>query len=163
MSNVMDYSLSPRPSQRAVWGRRAVVLLVCLALAMLFYQVYGTQLGGKSDNIPWLKNLDDGFRQARQTGKPVLVDFSASWCPPCQEMKRSAWPDARVEQLVKRDYIPVLLDVDGSGTQVPAQRYGVEFIPAVFILDAQGNILRRGQFMSKDQLLAFLRADKHAG
>jgi thiol-disulfide isomerase/thioredoxin len=162
MSNV-DYSLSPRPSSGAVWVRRAVVLIVCIALAILFYQVWGPSLGGPKDNIPWLTSLDAGLRQAKQTGKPVLVDFFASWCPPCQEMKRRAWPDSQVEQLVKRDYVPVMMDVDHSDAQGPAQKYGIEYIPAVFILDADGNVLRHAQFMSKDQLLSFLSSGGHAG
>lgn len=158
MSNVIGYSLAPRPSRGAIWARRAVVLLVCLALALLFYQVYGTPLGGPRDNIPWLTSLESGLRQAKQTGKPVLVDFSASWCPPCQEMKRAAWPDPKVEALVRSNFVPVFMDADSPQTQGPAQRYGVETIPAVFILDADGNVLRHAQFMSRDDLVAFLNS-----
>ena len=110
-----------------------------------------------ADSIPWKTDLDAAFAQSKQTGKPVLVDFSASWCPPCQEMKHTAWPDPRVGRIVKSDYIPVLLDADEPASQKPGTRYGVQSIPAILVLDASGNVIRQGDFMTADQLVAFLQ------
>jgi thiol-disulfide isomerase/thioredoxin len=161
MSKVIEYSLSPRGSRTAKWARRGVFLIVLLALAMLYFEVFFPNWGGPHDNIPWLTNLDKALAQSKQTGKPLMVDFSASWCPPCQEMKRRVWPDAKVEQTVNRNYIPVLMDVDHPESQSPAQKYGIEVIPAVLILDSSGNVIRRAQFMSTDELLSFLSPGSH--
>ena len=127
-----------------------------LALGILFLKASRPNYGGAKDNIPWRTNLADALAESKKTGKPVLADFSASWCGPCQEMKHSAWPDAKVEEAVKRDYIPVMLDVDRPEVEGPAQKYKVEYIPAVFILDGEGNVVKRGDYMSAGELLKFL-------
>lgn len=159
-TKAMTSDLRPNPalrtSRRAAWGRAATFAAVCLALTLLFYPYVRPYLGEPADKIPWQTNLNDALAKARQAGKPVLVDFSASWCPPCQEMKRKSWPEAQVGQVVAQNYIPVLMDVDRPDAQAAAQKYGVETIPAIFVLDGQGNVIRRGEFMSTEELLKFL-------
>ena len=116
-----------------------------------------------AEGIPWQTDLDAAFAESKKTGKPVLVDFSAASCPPCQEMKHNAWPDVQVRKIVDNDYIPVLMDADQPESGAPAQRYGIDPIPAILILDSNGKVIRQGAFMSKDELLDFLRKGMRAG
>lgn len=44
--------------------------LVCLALS------FGQSQAGDAG---WLNGLDEGLEKAKETGKPLLVDFSAPW------------------------------------------------------------------------------------
>jgi len=111
-----------------------------------------------ADNIPWRTDYTAALAEGKQAGKPILIDFSATWCPPCQEMKHSAWPDPRVGQLAGSAYIPLAMDVDAAGSQDAAHRYGITTIPAILVVDGDGKVLRQSSYMSADELAAFLAA-----
>jgi thiol:disulfide interchange protein len=151
--------------------RRSVPLILLAAIAVVSFRFMPTwtanpvrPLGaGSGDAISWRTDLASALADSRTLHKPVLVDFSASWCPPCQTMKREAWPDTQVAQLVEREFVPVLLDVDQTQGQEAGRRYGVEFIPSILVLDSEGRVLRQGGFMSRDELVEFLRAGGKSG
>lgn len=119
----------------------------------LGYRVAGSNA---DDGIPWRTDFSAALAEARQAGKPVLLDFTASWCPPCQIMKHEVWPTEEVRQLVSERFIPVLLDVDQAASRTATARYGVNAIPTIIIVDADGNQLKRGNFMSRDAMVRFL-------
>lgn len=82
------------------------------------------------------------------------------WCPPCIVMKHDVWPDDGVEDAVARSYIPVLIDVDNDS--MVGERYGVRGIPTVLVLDAAGQVIRRGSFLTASGMVKFLtRATIH--
>ena len=113
----------------------------------------------QSDDLPSTTidtPFDAALSEAKRAGKPLLVDFAASWCPPCQVMKHDVWPDPAVGEAVNGGYIPVLIDVDDPKSAPVAERYGIVGIPAVLVVDEGGEVLRRGGFMSSEQAIAFL-------
>jgi thiol:disulfide interchange protein DsbD len=48
--------------------------------------------------IPWYRNYEAAQKVAQQSGKPLFIDFYASWCANCLEFKKEA---AQNEQLNK--------------------------------------------------------------
>jgi thioredoxin 1 len=59
---------------------------------------------------------------------PVLVDFGATWCPPCRAIGPEV--DAAAETLSGRARV-VTVDVDENGAL--AERYGIRGIPALLL------------------------------
>lgn len=87
--------------------------------------------------------VDAAFAAARRSGRDVLIDFGANWCPDCRMLNGvmqmpavKAWRDSRFETvMVNVDRFNVNMDV--------AARYGVTVkqIPTVLVLTPQGRLL----------------------
>ena len=80
---------------------------------------------------------DDAFAaEVLESGTPVLVDFTAAWCPPCRVMK-----PVLAELAAEREDVKIVqLDVDAD--QRTAAEYGVLSMPT-FILFKDGREVQR--------------------
>ncbi len=77
---------------------------------------------------------DVDFDQYLQAGKPVVIDFHATWCGPCKTM--SPLVD-RLEKEFGDKVIFVKIDVDKAKSL--AQRYKVSAMPTFVFIDSNGN------------------------
>jgi thiol:disulfide interchange protein len=133
----------------------AIVYMQWPMLKGMYYKA--TAAEAPASNVAWRTGFDAALAESAKTGKPVLVDFTASWCPPCKVMKHEVWPDADVASAVNDAYVPLLVDVDEPQNAEVAQKYGIRGIPTVLVLDAKGEVLKVGSFMSKRDMLDFLK------
>lgn len=88
----------------------------------------------------------------------VIADFTASWCPPCQQMKKQTWPDAGVSGWIKSNATAVLVDTDAHPRE--AQANNISGIPAIVVYRGRKEVARAVGFQSPAQLLAFLESAK---
>ena len=63
-------------------------------------------------------DYDAGMAYARETGRPVLVDFTGHGCVNCRKMEMAVWHDAKVRDLLLKDYVLISLYVDDK-TRLP--------------------------------------------
>ncbi len=87
--------------------------------------------------------LDQALAQARSSGKPVLVDFSAIWCPTCRVLHAEVFTDAAVRQAITSGYVLSRVDYDAPEAQAFMQRYAVQGFPTLLVLSADGRLVRR--------------------
>ena len=57
-------------------------------------------------------DYEAGMAAARAQGKPVFIDFTGFGCVNCRKMEASVWNDARVADILKKDYVLISLYVD---------------------------------------------------
>jgi thioredoxin-related protein len=77
------------------------------------------------------------LKAAKQNGKPIILVFSASWCGPCQSMKKDVYPSSVVQPLQDK-FNWAYLDIDDESNSKLAEGFKVETIPNIFFLDATG-------------------------
>lgn len=58
------------------------------------------------------RDYEAGMAYARQTGKPVIVDFTGHGCVNCRKMELAVWHDPKVRDLLNKDYVLISLYVD---------------------------------------------------
>lgn len=82
---------------------------------------------------------------------PIVIDFNATWCGPCQ---RFAPTFEAVAKEMQGKAIFMSVNVDNS--PVAAQQFEVSAIPQISILMPDGTVTSTVGYMEKDQFLQFL-------
>lgn len=137
--------------------------LVIIALAVLSIILFGCNKGGTgktaSGNDFTLRNVDGStFDSSQLRGKIVLLEFWATWCPPC----KMAIPEIqKLEERIKgRNIVIVTVAIDESYDTVKSfvkensiaytvlyddadvnKKYNIRSVPTSVILDRQGNVV----------------------
>jgi thiol:disulfide interchange protein len=104
--------------------------------------------------------LQQAKERADKDNKLVLVDFTATWCGPCQHMDKTTWKDAAVEDWVKKNAIAVQVDVDAQKETAMALK--IQAMPTVIVFKprVKEEVTRKMGVQSSDELLQWLNAAK---
>jgi protein disulfide-isomerase len=96
-----------------------------------------------ADGIAWSTGpLADAFAQAAREKKPVLLYWTAAWCPPCHELKAHVF--SRPEVIARsRSFVAVYLDGDTEGAQKLGETYHVLGYPTAIVLRPDGTEVTR--------------------
>ena len=115
-----------------------------------------------STNVAWLPAAADAditraFALAKAQGKPVLLYWGATWCPPCNQLKATFFNRQEFATLA-RGFVAVHVDGDRPGAQKLGQRFKVSGYPTVVLMTADGaEITRLPGEVDAPQALAVLQ------
>lgn len=123
----------PAPAKPTRW-----VIWLGLLIVLVVYAIVSRPRSGPP--LEWGTDLKAAIAQAGQSNRPILVDFYATWCGPCQTMKETVLSKPEFAQATQ-NWITVQIDVD----QQPqlADQYRIETVPTFLVLSPDGRELAR--------------------
>jgi thioredoxin-related protein len=109
------------------------ILLILLTLLSL------STLGkGKIAGVSWHEGtVDSAFKKAKKENKSIFLYWGASWCPPCNHMKKKVFT-TKIFADEMRKYVAVYLDGDEKRAQVWGEKLGAKGYPTMLVLNPSG-------------------------
>ena len=139
-----------------------------LALAAVGLLAVTVSCGGKAStpgvteeagSVANVENLDSTMIKVKDglvipEGVPVVIDFNATWCGPCQNYAPIFHSVAESEQYAGK---VVFLSIDTDQYPEIANRYEIQSIPTtVFVLPGGGVMGKEGGVLQKQQLETYI-------
>lgn len=94
----------------------------------------------------------ENFNELIQSPKPVLVDFYAEWCGPCQMMKPRLLD---VAERMGEDAKVIAIDVDKE--KELAERFHIQSVPTLIIFKNGKQLWRQSGVISANALTQMLK------
>jgi len=97
-----------------------------------------------------MTDIDQATALAAAEGKPLIVHFTADWCPPCRAMRENVLESAVVEERLAERFITVRVDLTNRGgpnNQIAAQ-FDVRSIPDMQVYHPDGWQMQRFGYVS---------------
>jgi thioredoxin-like negative regulator of GroEL len=108
-----------------------------LVAAAAAFTITTVHADSKSSKPAFEKSYEAVLKKAKASGKPVIVIFSATWCPPCQAMKKDVYPSKEVAAYHDK-FEWAYLDTDEASNAEAAKKHRVEGIPHIAFLKSDG-------------------------
>jgi thiol:disulfide interchange protein len=115
------------------------------------------------------KQIAEALAIAKKENKRVLLQFGANWCGWCHKLHALFQSNTAIADLLRRDYVTVLIDVNKEHNRDVDLKYGrptKHGLPVIVILDSDAKqlttqetgALEAGSEHSPEKVMAFLKA-----
>lgn len=151
---------------------RRIIILCWLSLAVLLPRAARAQSSlfdpAIMAPIGW-QRVEEAMAAATQSGKKVLIDISAPWCPWCRRMQQEVYSDSAVVAYLKAYFEYARLNGEDTTRKLTFRGYelseaelamalGLTGYPTTVFLDADGTYITRVPgFIPTETFLQILR------
>lgn len=101
----------------------------------------------RADEPPGIKFFTGSWQnvlaEAKRQNKPIFVDVYTTWCGPCKQMAKEAFPDAKVGEKFNTSFVNYQIDAEkGEGRDI-AKKYAVAAYPTSLYVLPDGSQIQR--------------------
>ncbi len=126
----------PKPGRWMEWvkyGMGVVIVLLALNYAWNAWNGFRWTRGESDSRVA----LAQGLKEAASTGKPVFIDFWATWCKSCRTMDETTFRDESVKKALE-PFVVVRFQAEqpaDPATKAILDAYGVHGLPSYVVLE----------------------------
>lgn len=138
-----------------------IMLATAGAFGVLAWVVTPSLSGTGGEGLTWREDFAVAVAEARQEGRPYMIDFGASWCQACGELERNTFTDPRVIEEGSR-FVAVHVDLspgqDTEDKRALLRSYAQRGLPLVVLHGSDGREVHRvTQFIEADEFLGLMQ------
>ena len=106
-----------------------------LLFLFLSLNVFAAHIDEFAKEMVFQRNYDQAITLAQKENKPLVMIFSADYCPWCRKFEHRTLKSKSISELLKQKFITLVLDKKYDRETFP-KKYITHFTPAVFIIDS---------------------------
>lgn len=112
-------------------------------ILLTLFLAFSVSIFAENDDTFIKEDWNKALELAKETGKPILVDFYTEWCYWCKVMDKETFGQESISKKIKEEYIAVKLDAErGIGMQV-AMKYRVSAYPTLGFFTSDGKLISK--------------------
>ena len=150
------------------WLRRGFGVAFAVMAGLFFVAVPGRALGYVDSFLPppsaratngvaggWIESYPEAQRQAKASGKPILVNFTGVTCTNCRDMEKNIFPTPEVKAalgsyVLSELYTDRQLPGDRANRRLQLELAQSEALPLYILLSPEGKVLRKFEGSTRD-------------
>tara|TARA_B110000438_G_C15777936_1_gene634938 strand:- start:1007 stop:1489 length:483 start_codon:yes stop_codon:yes gene_type:complete len=136
------YKTMPKKNKSII---RSLVTFAVIAIGVYFANTaYQTHLGQKAIDATGLEvlSLETALAKSKETGKPVLADLSAIWCPSSRQLDNHVLSNEIVKAKIESDYIFARIEYETDEGKAFMEKHQLRGFPNLLTLDSDGNRIK---------------------
>jgi thiol-disulfide isomerase/thioredoxin len=133
--------------------------------ACILFTIFSVSLkGAEQMEVSFFKGTVEGARdKARKESKLYFIEFYAKWCDPCKWMDEYTFKNTALSDYIDKNYIPVKVDVENLDGFVWKQKYKVQYLPTIVVLNNNGTMVGKYEkSMAASDLMVILKNHRAA-
>ncbi|PIU55164.1 MAG: hypothetical protein COS89_08120 [Deltaproteobacteria bacterium CG07_land_8_20_14_0_80_38_7] len=101
--------------------------------------------------IEWIYSIDDAFRFAKDSNRPIMIDFFAEWCPPCISLDKRFFNKENITRISYK-LVPLKVDATTENAEEEAiiSKYNIIGWPTIIFLSPDGKLYEDLTVISED-------------
>ena len=110
------------------------LVLACCLLQLWPVVTNGAKQRDQKHAVNWRTDLKQAETEVEKTGRPLLLQFTASWCVYCHRMLKNTYTHQDVTQVVNRQFVPIQIDADRHPELVKALK--IDSFPSTVVISS---------------------------
>ncbi|MDA3907545.1 MAG: thioredoxin family protein [Sulfurimonas sp.] len=107
---------------------------ILLSLLLTFSFALSAQIDEFASEVNYLRDYKSALKTAKEQNKPLMLVVVGDYCPWCKKFERKTLNSSLIQNQVKKDFIPIIIDKTKDKGTYPPEFYARR-IPTVFFIN----------------------------